>query len=396
MHARSSCFCRNCATLQNAELPLTAYVHLPWCVQKCPYCDFNSHALRAELPEQRYLDALRADIAWEAERCAGRPIRSVFFGGGTPSLFSVEGIAAILHCLDDNIGLKRRAEITLEANPGTAEAQRFKGYREIGVNRLSIGVQSFDDDRLRVLGRIHSSSEARRALELAREAGFDNVNLDLMFGLPGQSTRDALSELAQAISLDVEHISWYQLTLEPNTRFAVQPPEDLPDPDALADMQQAGAEMLEEAGYQRYEVSAYARSGRACAHNLNYWRFGDYLGVGAGAHGKLTWLGGLVERLWKPRHPRVYQSDSSRVAERHAVGAEQLPFEFMLNALRLVEGVHADRFELATGLVFDDISAIWEALVAKQLVHPATDGRLRCSELGYRWLNDVVLAFLPR
>lgn len=370
-------------------------MHLPWCVQKCPYCDFNSHGLRGALPEAAYLEALKRDIDAEATRHDGRRIETVFFGGGTPSLFSADGIGRILSWLDAAFGFVGSPEITLEANPGTAEAARFAGFRAAGVNRLSIGVQSFDDHRLAALGRIHSAEDAENAFALARRAGFDNINLDLMFALPGQSVAAALEELQRATALGAEHLSWYQLTLEPNTRFAETPPANLPEADVQATMQFEGAAVLGELGYARYEVSAYARAGRACAHNLNYWRFGDYLGIGAGAHGKRTRSAGVVERRWKHRHPKRYLAAEVQSAEVSEVAADQVPFEFMLNALRLVDGVDVTCFEVETGRRFTAIEDTWSGLVARGLVEPADSGRLRCTELGYRWLNEVVLGFLP-
>ncbi len=364
-------------------------------MQKCPYCDFNSHGLRGELPEARYLDALVADVEAEAARAPGRTISSVFIGGGTPSLFSAEAIARLLTVIDRTLGLDADAEITLEANPGTAEAERFAGYVDAGVNRLSLGLQSLNDARLKRLGRIHSVAESMRAFGMARAAGFDNINVDMMFGLPGQSTEAALAELDSALAFEAEHLSWYQLTLEPNTRFAAQPPSDLPDDDTLADMQQAGVALLAAGGYTRYEVSAYARAGRRCRHNLNYWRFGDYLAAGAGAHGKLTEPAGRVHRRWKHRHPNAFIEASDRTAETLCVAADQLPFEFMLNALRLLEGVEAELYAPATGLEVCEIESVWGELESRGLVAPLSDGRLVCTETGYRWLNDVVAAFLP-
>ncbi len=378
-----------------SEQPLAFYVHLPWCVQKCPYCDFNSHGLRGELPEARYLEALLGDIAEEASRAPGRRVASVFIGGGTPSLFSADAVGRILAAIDHHCGLGAEAEITLEANPGTAEAARFAGYRAVGVNRLSIGVQSLDDERLARLGRIHSAQEAAGAFAMARDAGFDNVNLDLMFGLPDQSVDAALAELQAAVDMAPEHLSWYQLTLEPNTRFAAEPPTGLPDDDALAEMQDCGVELLEQAGFARYEVSAYATPKRQCRHNLNYWRFGDYLAVGAGAHGKLTLDTGEIERRWKHRHPNTFLGSALKTAEASRIAPAQLPFEFMLNALRLTRGVEAELYPLATAQPITQLDTVWRTLVARGLVEPQSSGRLCCTPLGYRWLNDVVAAFLP-
>ena len=283
---------------------LSLYVHIPWCVRKCPYCDFNSHAGTPE--EERYIAALGADLDVERELAQGRQIDSIFFGGGTPSLFSGEGIARTLEYVRGHFELAADAEITLEANPGAVDAGHFAAYRAAGVNRLSIGVQSFDEAMLERLGRIHSTQEAREALQIARKAGFDNCNLDLMFGLPGQSRAMAMEDLQQAIELQPEHLSWYQLTLEPNTAFYAAPPAGLPDDEHLAEISETGLELLGASGYRQYEVSAHARPGHACRHNLNYWQFGDYIGIGAGAHGKLTLPDGSIVRRRKQRHPQRY------------------------------------------------------------------------------------------
>ncbi|MEC9482594.1 MAG: radical SAM family heme chaperone HemW, partial [Halomonas sp.] len=291
--------------------PLSLYVHVPWCVRKCPYCDFNSHGVgrSAELPEDGYLTALLADLDADLALAGQRELTSVFIGGGTPSLMSADFYGRFFAALNERLALSRDCEITLEANPGTVEQRRFAGYREAGINRLSIGVQSFQPAQLEALGRIHSGTEAERAVTSARCAGFDNINLDLMHGLPGQDVAQAIDDLEQALALSPEHLSWYQLTLEPNTEFHSQPPR-LPEDDTLWDIQDAGHQRLEQAGYNRYEISAYARPGRRSRHNLNYWRFGDYLGIGAGAHGKLSRPGASgtldIERRWKSRQPDAY------------------------------------------------------------------------------------------
>lgn len=338
--------------------PLALYVHMPWCVKKCPYCDFNSHGLRAEPPPYAaYVELLLADLDADlrdfGEAAHGRPIVSVFFGGGTPSLFAPELIARFLDGARARLPFAASAEITLETNPGTVEHGRFDGYLAAGVNRLSFGIQSFDDDKLRRLGRIHSAAEAEAAVKSAQDAGYVNLNLDLMYALPEQTPSGALADVERAIALQPTHISHYQLTLEPNTAFAANPPP-LPDDDHAWAMQEACEARLAAAGYGQYEISAYARPDRRCAHNLNYWRFGDYLGIGAGAHGKLSdAAAGMVRRRWKTRHPKAYLEAAAgpgRIGGDHAVGADELPFEYMLNALRLVDGVPLADFAERTGL----------------------------------------------
>lgn len=359
------------------------YVHLPWCVRKCPYCDFNSHPLKAQLPESDYLRALLDDFAGERPR-APWPIRSVYFGGGTPSLFSPRAFGRLL----DAFALPSDVEVTLEANPGTVEtAGAVADYARAGVNRVSLGVQSFDDRHLRTLGRIHDGGEARRAAGAIRAAGFAGFNIDLMFGLPGQTVADALSDIEGAVTLAPDHISWYQLTIEPRTEFARRPPV-LPSPDAVADIAEGGQALLADHGYERYEVSAYARPGSRCRHNLNYWTFGDYVGIGAGAHGKLTGAQGVV-RTAKARQPRLYLKDPSPVDT--PVDPAALPVEFMMNALRLVDGVPASRFEERTGLSGAVIDDVVTGLRTEGLMDP---DRLALTEFGYRHLDTVVARFL--
>lgn len=379
--------------------PLALYVHLPWCVRKCPYCDFNSHPQRGALPYDAYVDALLADLDGDlrdfGDAAAGRELVSIFFGGGTPSLFPADAIARLLEGVAARLPLADGIEVTLEANPGTVEHGRFEGYRAAGVNRLSIGVQSFDDGMLARLGRIHSSGEAERAVQEARDAGFDNLNLDLMYALPQQDLAGALADIERAIALAPAHISHYQLTLEPNTAFAASPPP-LPEHDEAWAMQEACQARLAAAGYAQYEVSAYARDGRRCAHNLNYWRFGDYLGIGAGAHGKLSGAGG-VRRRWKTRHPAAYLRDAAtpaRIGGDACVPAAELPFEYMLNALRLIDGVPAADAAARTGL---DAAAFAPALRTAQARGwlETVDGMLRATPLGQRFLNDVIALFLP-
>jgi len=375
--------------------PLSLYVHLPWCVRKCPYCDFNSHALRDELPQNEYVAALLRDLEHDLPRVWGRTVHSVFLGGGTPSLFDPEHIDRLLSGIRARLPLAPLAEITLEANPGTAELERFRAFREAGVNRLSIGIQSFDDAKLSALGRIHGSTEALEAARAARDAGFDNFNLDLMFGLPGQTLSQALSDINTAIGAAPTHLSVYQLTIEPNTRFASNPPANLPGDDTLWDMQQAIQRLLAASGYHQYEVSAYAQPGRECSHNLNYWRFGDYLGIGAGAHAKLTDPSGIA-RQWKQKHPAAYLAAAgtkdaiggeSRLTRNQAVG------EFMMNALRLTTGFDKSLFDERTGLPIGQIVSQLEiarsrGLIEEDVVH------LRPTSLGQRYLNDLVPLFL--
>ncbi len=369
-------------------IPLGLYIHIPWCVRKCPYCDFNSHRAPQALPEADYVDALLRDLAVQAQRVAGRTLQTVFIGGGTPSLFSGRAIGELLAGAARLLPLAPDAEITLEANPGTAEAGRFADYRAAGVNRLSIGVQSLDDTSLRVLGRIHDRTQALAAVDMARRAGFDNLNLDLMYGLPGQSIAAALADLDALIALGPEHLSWYQLTLEPNTLFHHDPPP-LPDDDTLGEMMEAGLERLSEAGFVQYEVSAHARRGRQARHNLNYWRFGDYLGIGAGAHAKLTAADGTVRRYARPRHPRDYLADPVAPGSERRLSPEELPIEFFLNALRLSEGVPAALFQARTGLPLAVVADRLAEARARGLLAPDPE-RLRPTPLGQRFLNDLL------
>ncbi|MDE2224961.1 MAG: radical SAM family heme chaperone HemW [Xanthomonadaceae bacterium] len=379
--------------------PLSLYIHIPWCVKKCPYCDFNSHGLRAAMPERDYVVALLADLDADladfGDTVRGREIISVFFGGGTPSLFAPDSIAEILDGTSTRTPFARDCEITLETNPGTVEHGHFDGYLKAGVNRISFGVQSFDDEKLRALGRIHSSGEAESAVKLAQDAGYTNINLDLMYALPNQNLDDALADIERAIALQPAHLSHYQLTLEPGTPFARRPPP-LPDHDAAWDMQEACQARLANAGYAQYEVSAYAQSGKRCRHNLNYWQFGDYLGIGAGAHGKLT-NERAVRRRWKTRSPVAYLQNArtpQRIGGDETVDAEQLPFEFMLNALRLNDGVGMDVFLAHTGLPAEAIAApLREARARGWLTGDAE--RLQATPLGKRFLNDLIEVFLP-
>ncbi|KRG70191.1 radical SAM family heme chaperone HemW [Pseudoxanthomonas dokdonensis] len=377
--------------------PLSLYVHLPWCVRKCPYCDFNSHEGKGALPFEDYVDALIRDLDQDLPLVWGRSIHSVFFGGGTPSLFPAEAIDRFLQAASSRLRFAPDCEITLETNPGTTEHGRFDRYRAAGVNRISFGIQSFDDACLKRLGRIHDSGEAERAVKLAQDAGYDNLNLDLMYALPGQTLAMAEHDLQRAFELQPAHISHYQLTLEPNTVFFARPPQGIPDQDNAWDMQERCQALLAAAGYGHYEVSAYARPGRQCAHNLNYWRFGDYLGVGAGAHGKLT-LGAeqAVLRRWKIKHPAQYLAHAGSAA---AIGGDEriapqrLPFEYLLNSLRLHEGFALADFQARTGLELASLQpGLQQALERGWLV---SDGALvRPTELGRRFTNDVISLFL--
>ncbi|NNF40675.1 MAG: radical SAM family heme chaperone HemW [Woeseiaceae bacterium] len=377
-------------------LPLSLYVHLPWCVQKCPYCDFNSHAGGTAEQRQRYLDALLLDLAVEAERAAGRKLGSIFLGGGTPSLFAPHEIERLLTAVHARLEVADDAEITMEANPGTVECGAPAGYRAAGINRISFGGQSFNDRLLAKIGRIHASGDIVRAVDDARAAGLDNINIDLMHGLPGQSVAAALDDLRAAIELEPSHISWYQLTLEPNTIFYARPPDDLPGEETLAEIQDRGQALLAGHGYRQYEVSAYAREGRQCRHNLNYWSFGDYLAAGAGAHGKVS-RAGTAYRYTKPANPLQYMTmlengEVSAVAV--PVAAADLVFEFMLNALRLTDGFSESVFCETTGLLPTDLENAMQAASAKGLVARTHDRGWRPTALGRRFLNDLQLEFL--
>ncbi len=374
--------------------PLSLYVHIPWCVRKCPYCDFNSHEHAGDIPEREYVAALLTDLQADLPLVKGRSLQSIFFGGGTPSLLSAEAMAELLQGIQALIPFAADCEITLEANPGTAEAARFAGFRRAGVNRLSIGVQSFDDRHLQTLGRIHDATQARRAITMARDAGFDNFNIDLMHGLPAQTSVEAMADIEQALELQPAHLSWYQLTIEPNTVFYSKPPP-LPDDDELGAIQGRGAELLATAGYTQYEVSAYAQTGRASMHNMNYWQFGDYLGIGAGAHGKLTDPeSNSIMRLRKRKQPAHYlRSDVDRLALREFIAPENRAFEFLLNALRLRQGVARSLFTARTGLAFSTIAKQVECLQHKELMD-LSESTLATTDRGYQLLNSVLEEFL--
>ncbi|WP_232253596.1 radical SAM family heme chaperone HemW [Pseudomonas glycinae] len=373
--------------------PLALYIHIPWCVRKCPYCDFNSHTASPVLPEQEYVDAMLADLDQDLHAVYGRELSSIFFGGGTPSLFSAEALGRLLEGVKQRIAFADDIEITLEANPGTFEQEKFVAYRKLGINRLSIGIQSFQQEKLKALGRIHNGDEAVRAAGMARQAGFDNFNLDLMHGLPDQSLNDALSDLRQAIALKPTHISWYQLTLEPNTVFWNQPPV-LPEDDTLWDIQEAGQALLAEHGYAQYEVSAYAQPGRPARHNLNYWSFGDFIGIGAGAHGKLSHPDGRIVRTWKTRLPKDYlnPAKSFQAGEKDLTN-DEMPFEFLMNALRLTAGVESRLYPERTGLPLESLDEHRREAEQSGLLQ-VEPSRLAATERGQLFLNDLLQKFL--
>ena len=386
----------NFLTKLQQNVPLSLYVHLPWCIRKCPYCDFNSHATEDKIfPEEQYVDALLRDLQYVLPHIDNRQVNSIFFGGGTPSLFSAAALRRLLFEFDSALDLRSGIEVTLEANPGTTDSERFNAYREAGVNRLSIGVQSFSDEKLNVLGRIHNGQDAKHAVHTALAAGFENINIDLMYALPGQSLAEALEDIKRAIDHEPQHISWYQLTIEPNTVFYSQPPV-LPDEDLNWEIQERGQELLADSGYQRYEISAYARDGKQCTHNMNYWQFGDYLGLGAGAHGKITEHAGIIKREARHRIPQAYMDkagDASVIVDERKLHTDDIVFEFMLNALRLNEGFTSDLFEQRT--------AISIGAIEKQLNYAEERGLLmrdkdiiRPTEAGNNYLNDLLEIFM--
>ncbi|MEB4591207.1 radical SAM family heme chaperone HemW [Candidatus Thiothrix sp. Deng01] len=378
------------------HIPLSLYIHIPWCIRKCPYCDFNSHNAPANVPEQAYVQALLADLASELPHIWGRRLESIFIGGGTPSLLAAESIDALLNGVRALLPFRPNIEVTLEANPGTFEQEKFRGFREAGVNRLSVGIQSFNPQHLQALGRVHDRGEALRAADIARAAGFDNFNLDLMFGLPQQTLEEALQDLQQAVALAPTHLSWYQLTLEPNTLFHKQPPQ-LPDDDLIAEMQFAGQQLIKLSCYTQYEVSAYARPGFKCRHNRNYWEFGDYAAIGAGAHGKITNPAEAnVIRYHKYRQPAEYMQQAmqgrARAGEQTLTAAD-LGFEFMLNALRLREGFSPSLFTERTGLSPSHLEAGLDQAVQRGLLDFNGD-LIRPTEIGWQFLNEVIQLFL--
>lgn len=382
---------------QHEQPPLSLYVHLPWCVQKCPYCDFNSYTAGDAAPRERYLDALLADLDIEAQRASGRQLISIFLGGGTPSLFAPQQIGRLLEHVNERFALTTDVEITMEANPGTVECGKPAAYRAAGVNRLSIGAQSFSAGALQVLGRIHSVADIERSVMEARTAGFDNINIDVMYGLPGQGATAALFDIEQGARLEANHLSWYQLTLEPNTVFHARPPAGMPNDEQIYEIQTSGQARLAELGYEQYEVSAYARDGRRSEHNLNYWRFGDYLAVGAGAHGKISNAEGIW-RYAKPAHPKQYMQHilaGEPAVEPDAVSAPERVFEFMLNALRLTDGFDEGLFRSRTGLPVEHLRKRLAPSVEKGLIAFTAGNLWQVTPLGQRFLNDLQADFLP-
>ena len=376
--------------------PLSLYIHIPWCVKKCPYCDFNSHEASQSLPEAEYVNALISDFENDWSRIEPRQIHSIFIGGGTPSLFSANSFAVLLKNIRTISGYAEDIEITLEANPGTAEAEKFRAFREIGINRLSIGIQSFEDQQLKNLGRIHSSDESKQSIEIALQSGFDDFNLDLMHGLPGQTAEAALADIKTALSYRPTHLSWYELTIEPNTVFYSKPPS-LPDDSLTAELQSNGRAFLDQSNYKQYEVSAYAKENRKSQHNINYWSFGDYIGIGAGAHGKLSnQKRNAIFRTRKHKQPQHYlRSELSRVAEILEVIEADRPLEFLLNALRLRRGFRQAEFEKRTGVPFSTIAKKVEFLSnSGMLTLDKTDSRVRATNKGYQLLNSVLVEFL--
>ncbi|MFT5084905.1 MAG: putative oxygen-independent coproporphyrinogen III oxidase [Lentisphaeria bacterium] len=386
--------------------PLSIYVHIPWCVRKCPYCDFNSHQQNGNLPVTAYCKALFEDLHEQVRFVQGRKVESIFIGGGTPSLFPTKAIAAILDRIDSEIGLSAEVEITMEANPGTAEYQNFSELSRAGINRLSLGVQSFNDDHLQSLGRIHNGNEAKQAFDLAHSGGIENINIDLMHGLPKQSAEQALADLDCAMALGASHLSWYQLTIEKNTEFYSNPPQ-LPNEDTLADIQDAGSQLLSQTGFQQYEISAYSREGKQSKHNLNYWQFGDYLAIGAGAHGKITQIDNSdaklqqsqqaalnIVRYNKTRAPSDYMNLAKPyTTASSSIAKEKLPLEFMMNAMRLNAGVAESLFSARTGLALESIAAKITYLQGKGLMDNAP-GQIRPSAQGQRFLNNLLEHFM--
>ncbi|MBT7951926.1 MAG: oxygen-independent coproporphyrinogen III oxidase-like protein [Gammaproteobacteria bacterium] len=379
-------------------LPLSLYIHLPWCVKKCPYCDFNSHEFTStDFKESSYTDALIRDLEFELPAVSGRQIESIFIGGGTPSLFSAEALEKLLAVVRANLQLNPDAEITLEANPGTAEAERFQAYHEIGINRLSIGVQSFDDTKLSALGRIHGADEALAAIQMAKDSGIKNFNIDLMFGLPGQSIDEAMTDLNTAFEQAATHISWYQLTIEPNTVFYKQRPS-LPVHDAIWEMQTEGQQLLSDMAYKQYEISAYSLKDKQCRHNLNYWQFGDYLGIGAGAHGKLTNIEtNKISRFVRHRIPESYMQKAGSgdvIVEEKLLADDDIVLEFMMNIFRLKDGFSSSLFAQRTGLAVEELQSLLKIAIERGFVEMEND-EIKPSELGRNYLNELLEIFLP-
>lgn len=383
-----------------STVPLSLYVHIPWCVQKCPYCDFNSHGIKqgqteSDLPEQEYLMHLLQDLEQDIERYQPGQIETIFIGGGTPSLFSAHAIEQLLDGIKSRIDTHPKMEVTLEANPGTVEADRFAGFVDAGINRISMGMQSFNNAHLAKLGRIHDSAQAVKAAHIAKSVGLNSFNIDIMHGLPGQTLENALSDLEQAIALAPPHLSWYQLTIEPNTLFHSKPPE-LPEDETLWDIQEQGHQFLEKAGYQQYEISAYSQPGEQCQHNLNYWRFGDYLGIGCGAHGKITSPDGRILRTSKVKHPKGFMDlTRNKLFEEREVSQQELGFEYFMNRFRLMEACPKDEYSQRTGLNLQDYGVLRQLQLAqsKQLLEE-TESHWQVTEIGKRYLNELLTLFL--
>lgn len=374
--------------------PLSLYIHIPWCIKKCPYCDFNSHAVKTDLPEIAYVNVLLNDLSADLEKFAiDRQIESVFFGGGTPSLFSPKALDRLLEGIQQRTRLSDKVEITLEANPGTFESAKFKEFYALGINRLSIGIQSFNNNLLAKLGRVHNGREAVKAAEIAHEAGFENFNLDLMFGLPGALSADSLEDIKTAISLGPSHISFYQLTLEPNTLFHKFPPE-LPDEETTFSTQQQCQALLDEAGYQQYEISAYSKTGKQCRHNLNYWQFGDYLGIGAGAHGKISLsLPDRIIRTSKVKKPELYLQNPSNITSEQSIPVKELPLEYVMNHLRLKQGFTMSNYQAQTGLEPGTLDPGLSDNLNQGLIE-FVENRYRCTDKGWNFLDSVLQKFM--
>jgi len=377
-------------------IPAGLYIHVPWCIKKCPYCDFNSHKSPEHLPEKEYLKALERDALVEAKRFESRPISSIFIGGGTPSLLSGQAVEQLLVMVNTHFSLEPDCEVTLEANPGAVERERFKAYRSAGINRISLGAQSFDDEALKQLGRVHGSADIERAIDAIANANIPRWNIDLMHGLPGQTVESAIEDLRRALSFSPKHLSWYQLTIETNTAFYSHPPT-LPDEDRLADIQDEGHALLLSEGLNQYEVSAYASNNERSRHNVNYWQFGDYAALGAGAHGKLSQAADQqlqVSRHWRIRQPDSFMAAVDSIAGQRMVDGNDLTFEFMLNAMRLTEGFQPQLFVERTGLSLTSIESTLARLFRKELIEE-TQGFVRATELGRRYLNDLINEFIP-
>lgn len=378
------------------QIPLSLYIHVPWCEKKCPYCDFNSHLARSKVDESAYVAELLSDLDHDISRYGAsindRAIQTVFIGGGTPSLFSAQSYQLLFDGLRQRLNFSENVEVTLEANPGSSEVEKFSGFRQAGINRLSIGVQSFNQAHLQALGRVHNSNEALNAAGYAKQAGFENFNLDLMFGLPEQTLEQSLSDVQQAVALKPTHLSCYQLTIEPNTLFHHSPPVT-PGDELLWDMQEQLQVALAEHGYSQYEVSAYAQANRRCQHNLNYWQFGDYLGIGAGAHGKLTQVSGEVVRAWKIKHPTTYIDRDDKLGGTDVVDVQQVPFEFMMNALRINAGFSIETFENRTGIELLSIEPLLQKHESQGLIS-RSEGRIKPTQFGHNMLNNMLEDYL--